>query len=182
MAMQTAADRLDFELAARVRDQIAALKRVRESRVITGGADDLDLIVVALHPSTSCVVVMSVRDGVNLGHRSHFPKHPAHASAEELLESFISQHYLEQSAPPEILVSHAVNEDELLQEALGQRAGRKVSIAQPQRGVKRRLLDMAMNSATQALSTRLVEAASMDDRLLELQRVDRKSTRLNSSH
>ncbi|HEY9546327.1 MAG TPA: excinuclease ABC subunit UvrC [Solimonas sp.] len=171
MAMQTAADRLDFELAARVRDQIAALKRVRESRVITGGADDLDLIVVALHPSTSCVVVMSVRDGVNLGHRSHFPKHPAHASAEELLESFISQHYLEQPAPPEILVSHAVNEDELLQEALGQRAGRKVSIAQPQRGVKRRLLDMAMNSATQALSTRLVEAASMDDRLLELQRV-----------
>src|SRR3546814_157768 len=55
--------------------------------------------------------------------------------------------------------------------SLGQRAGRKVSIAQPQRGVKRRLLDMAMNSATQALSTRLVEAASMDDRLLELQRV-----------
>src|SRR3546814_1276251 len=103
-------------------------------------------------------------------------------SSDLLLESFISQHYLEQPAPPEILVSHAVNEDELLQEALGQRAGRKVSIAQPQRGVKRRLLDMAMNSATQALSTRLVEAASMDDRLLELQRVDRKSTRLNSSH
>src|SRR3546814_6811879 len=47
-------------------------------------------------PISSCVVVMSVRDGVNLGHRSHFPKHPAHASAEELLESFISQHYLEQ--------------------------------------------------------------------------------------
>src|SRR3546814_8806351 len=83
-----------------------------------------------------CVVVMSVRDGVNLAHRRHFPKHPAHASAEELLESFISKHYLEQPAPPEILVSHAVNEDELLQEALGQRAGRKVSIAQPQRDRK----------------------------------------------
>lgn len=171
VSMQAAADRLDFELAARVRDQIAALKRVRESRVISGGADDLDLIVVAVHPSSSCVVVMSVRDGVNLGHRSHFPKHPAHAGAEELLESFISQHYLEQPAPPEILVSHAVDEAELLEEALSHRAGRKVSIAQPQRGTKRRLLDMAMNSATQALSTRLVEAASMDDRLLELQRV-----------
>lgn len=171
VAMQAAADRLDFELAARVRDQISALKRVRESRVITGGADDLDLIVVAQHPSTSCVVVMSVRDGVNLGHRSHFPKHPAHADAEELLDSFISQHYLEQAAPPEILISHAVEEAELLEQALSHRAGRKVTIALPQRGTKRRLLDMAMNSATQALSTRLVEAASMDDRLLELQRL-----------
>jgi excinuclease ABC subunit C len=169
-AMQSAAERLDFELAARVRDQIAALKRVRESRVISGGADDLDLIVVAPHAASSCVVVMSVRDGVNLGHRSHFPRHPAHTPPEELIESFISQHYLEQPAPPEILVSHAVEEGELLEEVLSHRAERKVSISQPQRGIKRKLLDMALNTAVQALSTRLVEAASMDERLLELQR------------
>ncbi|WP_028079573.1 excinuclease ABC subunit UvrC [Solimonas soli] len=170
VSMQAAADRLDFELAARVRDQIAALKRVRESRVISGGANDLDLVVVAPHASTSCVVVMSVRDGVNLGHRSHFPRHAPHTPPEELLESFISQHYLEQPAPAEILVSHAVDEQELLEEALGQRAGRRITIGQPQRGIKRRLLDMALNTATQALSTRLVEAASMDERLIELQR------------
>ncbi len=168
--MQASAELLDFERAARVRDQIAALKRVRESRVITGGGGNLDLIVVAPHPSSSCLLVMSVRDCVNLGHRSHFPRHPAHAEAGELLESFISQHYLDQPAPPEILVSHRVEECGLLEEVLGHRAGRKVSIAVPQRGVKRRLLEMAMNSATQALSTRLVEAASMDERLLELQR------------
>ncbi|WP_028006642.1 excinuclease ABC subunit UvrC [Solimonas flava] len=170
VGMQNAADRLDFELAARLRDQIAALKRVRESRVISGGADDLDLVVVAEHASSSCVVVMSVRDGVNLGHRSHFPRHAAHTPPGELLESFISQHYLEQPAPPEILVSHAVDEQELLEEVLGRRAGRKVSIGQPQRGTKRRLLEMALNTAAQALSTRLVEAASMDQRLIELQR------------
>lgn len=170
VGMQNAADRLDFELAARLRDQIAALKRVRESRVISGGADDLDLVVVAEHASSSCVVVMSVRDGVNLGHRSHFPRHAAHTPPAELLESFISQHYLEQPAPPEILVSHALDEQELLEEALGRRAGRKVSIGQPQRGTKRRLLEMALNTAAQALSTRLVEAASMDQRLIELQR------------
>lgn len=170
VGMQDAADRLDFEQAARLRDQIAALKRVRESRVISGGADDLDLIVVAAHASSSCVVVMSVRDGVNLGHRSHFPRHAAHTPPEELLESFISQHYLEQPAPPEILVSHALDEQELLEEALSQRAGRKVAISQPQRGTKRRLLEMALNTAAQALSARLVEAASMDERLIELQR------------
>jgi len=170
VTMQAAADRLDFELAARIRDQIAALKRVRENRVITGGSNDLDLVVVAPHASMSCVVVMSVRDGVNLGHRSHFPRHAPHAPPEELLESFISQHYLEQPPPAEILVSHALEEQELLEQALGQRAHRKVEIGLPQRGTKRRLMEMALNTAAQALSTRLVEAASMDDRLLELQR------------
>lgn len=168
--MERAAEALDFERAARLRDQIAALKRVRESRAMTGGADDLDMIAVAPHAASSCLVVMSVRDGMNLGHRSHFPRHPAHAAPAELLESFISQHYLDQPAPAEILVSHDVDEVELLEEALGRRAGRRVRIHRPLRGPKQRLLEMALNTAGQALSTRLVEAASMDERLLELQR------------
>jgi len=167
--MEQAAEVLAFEKAAALRDQIAALKRVRESRALTGGADDLDVVCVAGHQSTSCVVVMSVRDGMNLGHRSHFPRHAAHAEAEELLESFLSQHYLDQPAPPEILLSHDIGEDTLLEAALGSRAGRKVSISVPQRGAKVRLLEMAQATAAQALSARLVEAASMDERLLELQ-------------
>ncbi len=168
--MERAAEALEFERAAKLRDQIAALQRVRESRTITGGAEDIDVIVVAPHASSSCVVVVSVRDGLNLGHRSHFPRHPSHASADELLESFLSQHYLEQPAPPEILLSHALEEPELLEAALSARAGRRVKIYRPLRGVKLRLLDMTMNTAAQALSVRLVEAASMDDRMLELQR------------
>ncbi|MDP3856549.1 MAG: excinuclease ABC subunit UvrC [Stagnimonas sp.] len=169
--MEQAAEALEFERAAALRDQIAALKRVRESRSLTGGAEDLDVVVVAPHQSSSCVVVMSVRDGMNLGHRSHFPRHPAHAAPEELLESFLSQHYLDQPAPPEILLSHELDEQAMLDAALSLRAGRKVSIGRPQRGAKVRLLEMAQATAAQALSTRLVEAASMDDRLLELQRV-----------
>lgn len=168
--MEQAAEALAFEKAAALRDQIAALKRVRESRALTGGAEDLDVVCVATHQSTSCVVVMSVRDGMNLGHRSHFPKHAAHAAPQELLESFLSQHYLDQPAPPEILVSHELGEETMLEGALTSRAGRRVSICLPQRGAKVRLLEMAQATAAQALSTRLVEAASMDDRLLELQR------------
>jgi len=168
--MEQAAEALAFEKAAALRDQIAALKRVRESRALTGGAEDLDVVCVATHQSTSCVVVMSVRDGMNLGHRSHFPRHAAHAAPEELLESFLSQHYLDQPAPPEILVSHAISDDTMIEAALSSRASRKVSIGLPQRGPKVRLLEMAQATAAQALSTRLVEAASMDDRLLELQR------------
>ncbi|SEQ74610.1 Excinuclease ABC subunit C [Solimonas aquatica] len=167
--METAAEALDFERAARVRDQIAALNRVRESRAMAGGAEDLDVLVVAPHASSSCVLVMSVRGGANLGHRSHFPKHQTGTEPEELLESFISQHYLEQPPPPEILVSHPPEQTAMLEEALSQHAGRRVVISLPQRGLKRRLLDMAVATAAQALSAHLQEAASMDSRLLELQ-------------
>jgi excinuclease ABC subunit C len=169
--MDRAAEALEFERAAKLRDQIAALKRVRENRAMTGGAEDLDVVACAPHASGSCVVVMSVRDGLNLGHRSHFPKHSAHAAPEELIESFVSQHYLDQPPPPEILVSHAPEDCEWLEDAIGRAAGRKVAIRRPQRGLKVRLMEMAQNTASQALSSRLVEAASMDARLLELQQV-----------
>jgi excinuclease ABC subunit C len=167
--MDRAAEALEFERAAKIRDQIAALKRVRENRAMTGGAEDVDVIACAPHASGSCVVVMSVRDGLNLGHRSHFPKHSAHAAPEELIESFLSQHYLDQPPPPEILVSHAPEDCEWLEDAIGRAAKRKVAIRRPQRGLKVRLMEMAQNTASQALSSRLVEAASMDSRLLELQ-------------
>ncbi len=167
--MDRAAEALEYERAARLRDQIAALQRVRQNRNITGGAEDLDVIVIAPHPSNSCLVVMSVRDGLNLGHRSHFPRHPAHAEPEELLESFVSQHYLDQPPPPEILLSHALEDADWLQQALGKAAGRQVRLLRPQRGIKLRLVKMAAGTAAQALSSRLVESASMDARLLELQ-------------
>lgn len=168
--MEQAAEVLDFERAARVRDQIAALKRVRQNRVMTGGAEALDVIAVAPHPSNSCVVVMSIRDGINLGHHSHFPKHPAHTPPAELLDSFLSQHYTLVPCPPEILISHELEDLDWLALALSQHGGRRVSIKQPQRGDKLQLLEMAQGTAAQALSTHLVEAASMDQRLLELQR------------
>ncbi|QHS09201.1 excinuclease ABC subunit UvrC [Sinimarinibacterium sp. NLF-5-8] len=167
--MEQAAEELDFERAAKLRDQVAALKRVRQNQAMTGGAQDLDVVVVAPHQSSSCVTVITVRGGVNLGHKSYFPKHPPQTDEADLLESFISQHYLSQPPPAEILLSHDLEEAELLEQALSQRAGRKVKVQRPQRGIKLRLLDMAAQTAAQALSTHLIEAASMDERLLELQ-------------
>lgn len=168
--MQLASDALEFERAARIRDQIAALQRVRQRQSMTGGSDDVDVVAVALHPATSCVSVVSVRDGANLGHRNHFPKHPAGCEPQELLESFVSAHYLHHAPPTEILLSHPLEEAELLEQALSQQAGRKVRVHHPQRGLKQRLLEMAQATASQALSAYLVEAASMDERMLELQR------------
>lgn len=167
--MEAAAEALEFERAAKLRDQIAALARVRENRAITGGADEIDVIAVAAHAASCCVVVTSVRDGLNLGHGSFFPRHPPNLGVAELLAGFIPQYYLNRPIPPEILVSAVPEELAWLETSLASRAGRRVRIVKPQRGPKQRLLEMAINTAQQALSTRIVEAASMDKRLLELQ-------------
>lgn len=169
--MEAAAEAQEFERAAKFRDQIAALARVRENRAITGGADEIDVIAVAAHAASTCVVVISVRDGLNLGHGSFFPKHPPNIEMPELLANFIPQYYLARPVPPEILVCETPDELDWLENSLATRAGRKVRIIRPQRGAKQRLMDMAINTAQQALSTRIVEAASMDKRLLELQQV-----------
>ena len=168
--MERASEAMEFELAARLRDQIAALKRVQEQRASTGGMRDVDVIALAPHASNSCVTVTGVRGGLDLGHRSFFPKHPHHIDAAELLDAFIGQYYLERPAPPEIFVSDVPANAQWLEHALAARAGRKVHISKPERGARVRLMEVAAQSAAQALSTRLAEAASMDARLLELQR------------
>ena len=167
--MESAAEALAFEHAARLRDQIAALKRLRDDRAITGGADELDVFAVAPHASSSCIVVIAVRDGLNLGHGSFFPRHPTGIDVDELLGSFIAQYYLQRNAPAEILVSDAPADADWLAASLGHRVGRRVRILKPQRGAKLKLMEMAQTTAAQALSARLAEAASMDQRLLELQ-------------
>lgn len=166
--MEQAAEALEFERAARRRDQIAALKRVQRHRGVSGGSRDVDVVAVAPHPGRSAIVVLTVRDGLNLGHRSFHPHHPPDVSPTELIESFVSQHYAQHAPPREILLSHPVPEEAGLAEALSARAGRKVALLVPQRGFKKKLLDMAGNTATQALSSYLTEAASMDERLAEL--------------
>ncbi|HVT34123.1 MAG TPA: excinuclease ABC subunit UvrC [Nevskiaceae bacterium] len=168
--MERASESLEFELAARLRDQIAALKRVQEQRATTGGVRDVDVIALAPHPSCSCVSVTGIRGGLNLGHRSYFPRHPHHTEPAELLEAFIGQYYLERAAPPEIFVSHLPGDAEWLEHSLSARAQRRVRINVPERGARVRLLEVSAQSAAQSLSTRLAEAASMDARLLELQR------------
>jgi excinuclease ABC subunit C len=168
--MQNASEALEFERAARLRDQIAALKRIRENRSFTGGARDLDVIAVASHAASSCVAVISIRGAVNLGHRSHFPKHPTGVSPEELLETFLGQHYLEQPAPAEILVSHLPEDADWIAEALSRHAQRRVQLARPLRGARTRMMEMALETAAQALAAHLAESATMDQRLIELQR------------
>jgi len=167
-AMERASAELAFEKAARLRDQIAALKRVREHRNITGGADDLDVVALAPHGSSTAVAVVSVRDGLNLGHASFFPRHPNGMAPAELMSGFLAQYYLQRPAPREVLLSVEPDDTAWLQAALGERVARRVRLFTPQRGAKLRLLQMCEQTAAQALAQRLAAAASMDVRLLEL--------------
>ncbi len=169
--LQDAIAHENYELAARVRDQVAALRRLQADRRLVPDVRDADAIAVALHVSGSCVTVLSVRDGRNLGHRSFFPQHPPEIEPAALLGEFLGQYYLERKAPAEIFVPQAPEEGAWLEASLSHHAGRKVRIATPQRGGRHRLLEMARLTAEQGLSAHRAANASMQARLADLQRV-----------
>jgi excinuclease ABC subunit C len=170
-AMEAASAAQDYERAARVRDQVAALRRLQADRRLVPDVRDADAIAVALHASGSCVTVLSVRDGRNLGHRSFFPQHPPEIEPGALLGEFLGQYYLERKAPSEIFVPLPPDERAWLEHSLARRSGRKVRIAVPQRGGRHRLLEMTRLTAEQGLSAQRAANASMQVRLSELQRV-----------
>ena len=170
-AMERASAALDYEHAARLRDQLAALRRLQSDRIVAPEVRDADVIAVAPHSSRSCVTVLSVREGRNLGHRSFFPSHPPQVELPVLLGDFLGQYYLERKAPGEILVAEMPEESQWLTASLSHAAARKVQILAPQRGAKVQLLRMAAMTAAQALSAHLAANASMRARLDELQRV-----------
>jgi excinuclease ABC subunit C len=137
-AMEQASTAQDYERAARVRDQVAALRRLQADRRIVPGVRDADAIAVALHASGSCVTVLSVRDRRNLGHRSFFPQHPPEIEPGALLGEFLGQYYLERKAPAEVIVAHPPEDAKWLEDSLSRHAGRKVGIAVPRRGGRHR--------------------------------------------
>lgn len=170
-SMERASRQQEYELAARARDQIGALRRLQSDRLIGPDVRDADVVAVAWHPSGSCISVLSVREGRNLGHRNLFPSHPPEIEPGALLADFLGQYYLERRAPAEVLVPETPDEREWLEATLSARAGRKVRIATPQRGAKVRLAQMARLTAGQGLSAHLAANATMRVRLDELQRV-----------
>ncbi|MGH8506883.1 MAG: excinuclease ABC subunit UvrC [Stenotrophobium sp.] len=171
LEMERAAQSLEYERAARLRDQIAALKTVQEARAINAGAKEIDVIAVAPHASSSCITVVSIRDGLNLGHRSFFPRHPPLSQSDTLLEAFIAQYYLSRPAPQVVLVSHVPENKDWLEHTLSEQTHHRIHVLQPQRGQRLRLLEMVIRTAEQALSTHLVESTAMQVRLAELQEV-----------
>jgi excinuclease ABC subunit C len=166
--MDAAAERLDFEEAAQLRDQLAKLKVIQAQQIVTAGADhDADVIAIACANGEYCVALMFVRAGRSLGSTTFFPKAPF-AELPEVLAAFVMQYYLERDAPAEIIVEQDFDEMQLLETALSQRLAHKVRICSSVRGIRARWLEMMHTNAEQALNMRRLARAGIESSLEDL--------------
>ena len=158
--MEAAAEALDFEAAALIRDRIRALSLVQGHQDIhVPGVVDADVVAAHQVAGQTCVQVFFFRGGQNWGNRAYFPTHDRQLSVEEVLTSFVGQFYDNRAKPPVILLSHRLFEQELVEEAFSLGGG-NVSLAVPQRGDKKKLVDRVIETAREALGRRLSERAS----------------------
>jgi excinuclease ABC subunit C len=165
--MQEASEALEFEHAALFRDRIRALTQVQAHQDINlPSLDDVDVIAAHQAAGQTCVQVFFFRGGRNYGNRAYFPRHDKQVPAAAVLAAFLGQFYENKTAPKLVLLSHKPEDQRLRGEALGVAAGRRVRLVCPQRGPKRKLVDHALNNASEALGRRMSESASQR-RLLE---------------
>ena len=173
--MENASKTLNFEEAARIRDQIQAVRRVTERQFVSGNSDDLDVIGVAFDAGMACLHVLFIRQGKVLGSRSYFPKVPGGTDMSEVVQTFVGQFYLQGSQmrtlPAEILLDFTLPEKDLLAESLSELAGRKIQIQSKPRGDRARYLKLARTNAATALTTKLSQQSTIHQRLAELAKV-----------
>ncbi|KTT73904.1 excinuclease ABC subunit UvrC [Sphingomonas endophytica] len=159
--MQAAAENMDFELAAILRDRLKALTFIQGTQFINAeGVGDADIFALASHEGLIGIEAFFIRGGQNWGHRSFFPAHTADVPEDEVLTQFMAQFYEEVPPARTILIDRVLPEAEVLVQALSDQAGRKVEMTVPQRGVRRRLLDQATRNAKEALERRLAESTT----------------------
>jgi excinuclease ABC subunit C len=159
--MQAAAESQDYETAAVFRDRIKALTTIQSRQGINvQGVDEADVISAWQEGGSTCIQVFFFRAGQNYGNRAYFPIQARDAEAKEVLGAFIGQFYADRPPPKLVLLSHAVEGADLIEEALGVRAGHKVRLAVPKRGEKLKLIDHARANARDALARRTAESAS----------------------
>ena len=160
-AMQEASDALDFERAANYRDRLAALSHVQSHQGINPqGIEEADVFAIHQEGGQSCIQVFFFRTGQNWGNRAYFPKADPALGPGEVLGSFLAQFYDDKPCPGLLLLSHPVEEQDLLADALSARAGRRVTVSVPRRGEKKTLTNHAQENAREALGRRLAETSS----------------------
>ncbi len=167
--MEQASAALEFEEAARYRDQIEAIRKVQERQYVSGEKGDLDIVACAMAEGQACVQLFFIRQGRNLGNRQFFPRGVKDRDEGEVLSAFLGQYYLGRQLPGEILLSHPPGDRELLQQALSEQAGRKLALRVSPRGERARWLKMAVQNAEVALKARLSGSANARLRLEALQ-------------
>ncbi|WP_397593002.1 excinuclease ABC subunit UvrC [Sphingorhabdus sp.] len=167
--MEAAAEELDFERAALLRDRLRALTFIQGSQAINAqGLGDADIFALAAKQGHVGIQAFFIRGGQNWGHRAFFPSHTAEASEEEVLMQVLAQFYEEVPPARSILLDRDLPEAALLEQALSEKAGRKVEISVPQRGDRVRLVKQASRNAVEALDRRLAESTTQGRLLREI--------------
>ena len=167
--MDRAAETLDYERAAMLRDQLAALTDVQSRQIVSRarGVTDTDVIAVVESGGDFCISLMFIRGGQVLGTSTFHPRAPI-SEAPEVLSAFLGQHYLERDPPPRILLSHTIDDAETLAASLTERAARRVRIGRASRGLPQRWVELAAQNAENELRMRSASQASLAEQFTEL--------------
>ncbi len=159
--MQAASDAMEFERAAALRDRLKALTFVQGAQAVNpSGVAEADVIALHLEGGPACVQVFFIRANQNWGNRDYYPRTGAGAGASEVMQAFIGQFYDDKEPPRQLLLSDAIEDADLMSEALSEKAGRKVDILVPQRGEKKELVAGALRNARESLARKMSETAT----------------------
>ena len=159
--MSEASEALEFERAAALRDRIKALTQVQTAQGINPkGVDEADVIALHLDGGQACVQVFFIRANQNWGNHDYFPRISGDEDASEVMEAFVGQFYSDRDPPRALILSHGLDNDDLMAQALAEKAGRKVEITVPQRGEKAELVQGALRNARESLARRMAETAT----------------------
>ena len=169
--MQEAAARLDFERAARYRDQIAQLRRMQEQQYVHAADGNADVFAVVEGGAQACIQALFIRDGRMLGQRAWFPGNELGVGEAQLLGAFLSQFYLggERDIPKSVIPSMPIDDADILAAALRERSGRRVEVAAEVRGQRARWRQLALDNANISLNAFLADKRHVFSRLLGLQ-------------
>ncbi len=170
-SMENAAEKLEFEKAATVRDQISLLRRVQDQQSMEGGHGNVDIIAATVTPGGASVHVISVRDGRVLGSNNFFPQVAIEEDSANVLAAFTAQYYLgrkDRDFPNELIVSSEHDDWPAIAEAIAQQCGQSMGIRHRVRGTRARWQQLAMTNAEQALQARLANRMQMSARFSAL--------------
>jgi len=167
--MAQAAEAMEFERAAALRDRIRALTQVQSAQGINPqGVAEADVVALHMEGGQACVQVFFIRGNQSWGNRDFYPRIGGGAEAPEILQAFLMQVYDDRPPPRLILLSHEVEDADLLTDALSQKAGRKVELAVPVRGEKAELVENAARNARESLARKMAEGAAQSKLLAGL--------------
>jgi excinuclease ABC subunit C len=169
--MEVASDALNFEAAARYRDQINALRKVQERQWVSGTQDEMDIFGFAFKGNMACIQVLFIRDSQLLGSKSFFPKVPSTADEQEVFESFFLQFYLagNKVIPKQIVLGESLSDEAAIGDLLSTEAGYKVTFFKGAREEKRRYLQLAQSNAENALDAQYSQQKSVFARYVDLE-------------